>query len=107
VGRVTTDAARANLAQAQADYAAYQAKGLNLNMQRGLPSHANFALCADLVSAIGPEDLSMDGIDLRNYGGGLAGLPSARGACSPTISTWRRRTSWSGTTPRSSCRGWC
>ncbi|MFN8195403.1 MAG: aminotransferase [Nocardioidaceae bacterium] len=66
------------LAAAHAAYAELQALGLKLNMQRGQPADADFDLSNDLVSAVGPGDLTMDGIDLRNYPGGVAGLPSAR-----------------------------
>ncbi|WP_309571778.1 aminopeptidase [Deinococcus sp.] len=66
------------LAQAQAAYDAFRARGLKLNMQRGQPSDADFDLSSGLMSALGEGDLSMDGLDLRNYPGGVAGLPSAR-----------------------------
>jgi DNA-binding transcriptional MocR family regulator len=66
------------LTTARAAYAEYQALGLALNMQRGQPSDADFDLSNPMVTAIGPDELTMDGIDLRNYPGGLAGLPSAR-----------------------------
>ena len=75
---MTPDAQRDMLAQAQTAYAALQAKGLKLNMQRGQPSDADFDLSNDLMTALGPDDVTMDGVDLRNYGGGVAGLPSAR-----------------------------
>ncbi|PNY82160.1 aminopeptidase [Deinococcus koreensis] len=66
------------LAQAQAAYDAFRARGLKLNMQRGQPSDADFDLSNGLLGALGETDLSMDGLDLRNYPGGVAGLPSAR-----------------------------
>jgi DNA-binding transcriptional MocR family regulator len=47
-------------------------------MQRGQPSDADFDLSNDLLCAVGPGDTSLDGIDLRNYPGGVTGLPSAR-----------------------------
>ncbi|HEX5335460.1 MAG TPA: aminotransferase [Propionicimonas sp.] len=66
------------LAAAQAAYADFAAAGLKLNMQRGQPSDADFDLSNDLLCAVGPGDTSLDGIDLRNYPGGVTGLPSAR-----------------------------
>ncbi|MFZ0157622.1 MAG: aminotransferase [Kineosporiaceae bacterium] len=75
---MTTDLQRDALAVAQAAYDAFAAKGLKLNMQRGQPSDADFDLSGGLLTALGGSDTSMDGIDLRNYPGGLAGLPSAR-----------------------------
>jgi DNA-binding transcriptional MocR family regulator len=66
------------LAAAKAAYAEFAAAGLKLNMQRGQPSDADFDLSAGLLSAVGADDTSLDGIDLRNYPGGVTGLPSAR-----------------------------
>ncbi|WP_221090405.1 PLP-dependent aminotransferase family protein [Deinococcus aquaedulcis] len=66
------------LAQAQAAYDAVKRKGLKLNMQRGQPADADFDLSNDLLSVLGPADTHMDGLDLRNYPGGVTGLPSAR-----------------------------
>lgn len=66
------------LVQAQAAYEAFRAKGLKLNMQRGQPSDADFDLSNGLLGALGQDDLQMDGLDLRNYPGGVTGLPSAR-----------------------------
>lgn len=83
---MTTDAtiptssasAQSGLAQAQAAYAALQAQGLKLNMQRGQPSDADFDLSNGLLTALGETDTHQDGLDLRNYPGGVHGLPSAR-----------------------------
>ncbi|MFC3835657.1 MULTISPECIES: aminopeptidase [Deinococcus] len=69
---------QAALARAQAAYDEVRARGLKLNMQRGQPSDADFDLSNALLGALGDTDVSMDGIDLRNYPGGVAGLPSAR-----------------------------
>ena len=66
------------LAAAKAAYAAFASVGLKLNMQRGQPSDADFDLSNDLLRTVGPGDTSLDGIDLRNYPGGVTGLPSAR-----------------------------
>ncbi len=71
---MTTDA----LAQAQADYAALKARNLKLNMQRGQPSDADFDLSNRMLSILNVDDLHEGGLDLRNYPGGVAGIPSAR-----------------------------
>ena len=64
--------------QVKAQYAAVQAKGLNLNMARGKPAKAQLALVSDLLTALTTVEDCFDGdIDSRNYGE-LAGLPSAR-----------------------------
>ncbi|EYB68268.1 hypothetical protein DEIPH_ctg025orf0123 [Deinococcus phoenicis] len=47
-------------------------------MQRGQPADADFDLSNGLLTALGEDDTRMDGLDLRNYPGGVAGLPSAR-----------------------------
>ncbi len=75
---MTTDLQRDALAAAQSDYDAFVAKGLKLNMQRGQPSDADFDLSNAMITALGEADTHLDGIDLRNYPGGVAGLPSAR-----------------------------
>ena len=66
------------LSQAQAQYEQFRARGLNLNIQRGQPADADFDLSNDLIAALGREDTTFDNIDLRNYPGGVQGLPSAR-----------------------------
>lgn len=67
-----------SLAAAQAAYDEHVARGLKLNLQRGQPSDADFDLSDGLLTAVTPGNTTMDGIDLRNYPGGVAGLPSAR-----------------------------
>ncbi len=66
------------LAAAQAAYEALASAGLKLNLQRGQPSDADLDLSNGLLAALGAGDTSLDGIDLRNYPGGVTGLPSAR-----------------------------
>ena len=66
------------LAAAQATYDELAARELKLNLQRGQPSDADFDLSDGLLTAVTPGTTTMDGIDLRNYPGGVAGLPSAR-----------------------------
>lgn len=66
------------LADARARYEELAALGLQLNLQRGQPSDADFALSDGLLAAVSAGETTMDGIDLRNYPGGVTGLPSAR-----------------------------
>lgn len=66
------------LAQAQAAYAELKARGLKLNLQRGQPADADFDLSNPMIAALGEGDTHFDGLDLRNYPGGVHGLPSAR-----------------------------
>ena len=62
----------------KAQYAAVQAKGLNLNMARGKPAKAQLDLVSDILTSLTTVEDCFDGdIDSRNYGE-LAGLPSAR-----------------------------
>ncbi|SEJ00974.1 DNA-binding transcriptional regulator, MocR family, contains an aminotransferase domain [Deinococcus reticulitermitis] len=75
---MTTRAPSGALQRARADYEALQARGLKLDLQRGQPSDADFDLSNGLLTALGAEDTHFDGLDLRNYPGGVAGLPSAR-----------------------------
>ena len=63
----------------QAQYDAYQAQGLNLNMKRGQPSSKDFDLSLPMLTIVDGEDImTPSGIDIRNYPGGVAGLPEAR-----------------------------
>jgi DNA-binding transcriptional MocR family regulator len=63
----------------QDKYASYKAMNLKLNMQRGQPSDEDFDLSSDLLTIVGPSDvMTSSKIDVRNYPGGIAGLPEAR-----------------------------
>lgn len=64
----------------QAQYEAVKALGLKLNMQRGQPSDADFDLSNGLLTAVTDDTplTTPSGIALRNYPGGVAGLPEAR-----------------------------
>ena len=71
----------------QAQYEAVKALGLKLNMQRGQPSDADFDLSNGLLTAV-TEDTDLttpSGIALRNYPGGVAGLPEARELFAPVL----------------------
>ena len=53
--------------------------GLNLNMKRGQPADDQFDLSNPLFTIVDGEDtLTPSGIEIRNYPGGVAGLPEAR-----------------------------
>jgi len=57
----------------------YRALNLRLDMQRGQPSDENLALSSGLFTIVGPDDaVTPSGVDIRNYPGGVAGLPEAR-----------------------------
>jgi DNA-binding transcriptional MocR family regulator len=63
----------------QQQYENYKAQGLKLNMQRGQPSDQDFDLSLPMLNIIDSEDVvTPSGIDIRNYPGGVAGLPEAR-----------------------------
>ncbi len=63
----------------QEHYETYKRMGLTLNMQRGQPSDADFDLSNDLLTIVNEDTLlTPSGIDIRNYPGGVAGLPEAR-----------------------------
>lgn len=63
----------------KAQYEAYKAKNLSLNMQRGQPSNDNFDLSNDMLTVVNEDTIvTPSGIDIRNYPGGVAGLPEAR-----------------------------
>jgi DNA-binding transcriptional MocR family regulator len=81
----TTDSAQRNspdatgvVEQVRGSYAAFQAKGLKLNLTRGKPSAAQLDLSTPLLSLPGAADYVAQGaIDCRNYGG-LQGLAETR-----------------------------
>ena len=57
----------------------YRAMGLSLNIERGQPADANFDLSLPMLTAVGPDEIVTDaGTDVRNYPGGVLGLPEAR-----------------------------
>ncbi len=70
-----------NLAALKDRYREIQQQGLNLSMTRGQPANENFDLANDLLTMVtGDDTVTPGGIEIRNYPGGVAGLPEAR-AC--------------------------
>lgn len=68
-----------SLEQLKKGYQEYKAMGLELNMQRGQPADDNFNLANPMINILDEgETSSRDGVDLRNYPGGPAGLKEAR-----------------------------
>ena len=64
--------------QVRAEYEAFRARGLALDMTRGKPSPEQLDLANDLLALPGPRDyFTKAGDDARNYGV-LQGLPEAR-----------------------------
>ncbi|NKQ36251.1 MAG: aminotransferase class I/II-fold pyridoxal phosphate-dependent enzyme [Chloroflexi bacterium] len=64
---------------AQKQYNEYKKMGLALSMQRGQPSDADFDLSNPMLSIVNEDTLvTPSGIAIRNYPGGVAGLPEAR-----------------------------
>ena len=65
-------------ARTRAEFDAFRARGLRLDMTRGKPSPEQLDLAAGMLALPGNRDhLSESGEDARNYGG-LQGLPEAR-----------------------------
>lgn len=57
----------------------FKARKLNLNMERGQPADANFDLSLPILSAVSEKNYITDnGVDIRNYPGGVLGLVEAR-----------------------------
>ncbi len=77
--QMTPEQLQAELAQLQAAYDGFKAKGLSLNMARGKPASSQLDLSMPMLdimtSASDPH--AADGSDLRNYGV-LDGLPEAK-----------------------------
>ena len=60
----------AGIGQIQADYAGWQSRNLNLDLQRGKPSPEQLDLSAALLADLPPGGhISEEGFDVRNYGG--------------------------------------
>lgn len=63
----------------RAEYEAFRQMNLSLNMERGQPANENFDLSLPMLDIVGSGDVVTDsGVDIRNYPGGILGLPEAR-----------------------------
>lgn len=67
-------------------YQTFKSQGLKLDMTRGQPSDENFDLSNAMMTIVDERDtITPSGIALRNYGGGVAGLPEARALCASIL----------------------
>ena len=68
-----------SLKDLQLQYESLKGLGLKLNIERGQPGDDNFNLSNALLSIVTEEDImTKSGFDIRNYPGGVLGLPEAR-----------------------------
>jgi len=68
-----------SLKDLQSRYEALKGLGLKLNIERGQPGDANFNLSNALFTIVTEKDImTPSGFDIRNYPGGVLGLPEAR-----------------------------
>jgi DNA-binding transcriptional MocR family regulator len=78
LAQLRPDALTASSQQLQADYDAFKARGLKLDLTRGKPSPAQLDLSNGLLPLPGEKDYVAEGaVDCRNYGG-LQGLVEVR-----------------------------
>lgn len=69
----------ADLNTLKAQYQQFKDAGASLNMERGQPADANFDLSLPILSAVDESNyLTDNGVDIRNYPGGVLGLKEAR-----------------------------
>ncbi len=63
----------------RAAHAALRGRNLALSMTRGQPSDEQLDLSNAMLTAVGPQDVrTPSGVEIRNYPGGVAGIPEAR-----------------------------
>src|SRR5512136_901796 len=68
-----------NLKDLQLRYESLKGLGLKLNIERGQPGDDNFNLSNALLGIVTEKDIkTQSGFDIRNYPGGVLGLPEAR-----------------------------
>ncbi|HDQ03567.1 MAG TPA: aminotransferase class I/II-fold pyridoxal phosphate-dependent enzyme [Deltaproteobacteria bacterium] len=68
-----------NLKELQLRYEKLKGLGLKLNIERGQPGDDNFDLSNKLLGIVTEKDVkTQSGFDVRNYPGGVLGLPEAR-----------------------------
>jgi len=77
-----------SLKDLQLRYESFKGLGLKLNIERGQPGDDNFDLSNALLDIVTEKDIkTQSGFDIRNYPGGVLGLPEARELLSPIIGT--------------------
>lgn len=75
-----------SLKDLQLRYEALKGLGLKLNIERGQPGDENFNLSNALFNCITEKDvMTKSGFDIRNYPGGVLGLPEARELFAPVL----------------------
>lgn len=75
-----------NLPDLQARYDALKGLNLKLNIERGQPGDDNFALSNKILTIVTEKDvMTGSGLDVRNYPGGVLGLPEARELFAPLL----------------------
>jgi len=75
-----------SLKDLQLRYEALKDLGLKLNIERGQPGDDNFNLSNALFTIITEKDvMTKSGFDIRNYPGGILGLPEARELFAPVL----------------------
>lgn len=68
-----------SLKDLQSRYESLKGLGLKLNIERGQPGDENFNLSNPLLGIVTENDvMTQSGFDIRNYPGGILGLPEAR-----------------------------
>ena len=75
---MTAEQRKAEFEKVSAEFEAWKAKGLKLNMARGKPGRAQLELVSDLLTVLSdPAECVDEGVEARNYGE-LSGVPSAK-----------------------------
>ena len=75
---LTAEQRKAEFEKVSAEFEAWKAKGLKLNMARGRPGKEQLDLVSDILSVMTDTEDCVDGdVNVRNYGQ-LSGLPSAK-----------------------------
>lgn len=75
-----------SLQDIKARYDSLKGLGLKLNIERGQPGDYNFDLSNALLSIVTEKDVkTQSGFDIRNYPGGVLGLPEARKLCAEIL----------------------
>lgn len=77
---------RDNITTPAERFQAFKARNLSLSMTRGQPADENFDLSNSMMTAVTPaHHLTPSGIEIRNYPGGVTGLPEAKALFAPML----------------------